>query len=70
MHGIQEVVGSIPIGSTIFLFRKNIEHWSNGRVEQGMGDNAVHWSIALLIRSSAAQKYRALEQWWEWKVEK
>ena len=28
LNGIQEVVGSIPIGSTKFLRRKNLEHWS------------------------------------------
>jgi len=47
-----------------------LEHWSSGGLEQGVGDNAVHCSIALLIRSFASQKYRALEQWREWKVEK
>ena len=54
LNGIQEVVGSIPIGSTKILQSKILEHWSNGRVEQGVGENAAHCSIALLIRSFAS----------------
>jgi len=42
------------------LLGKYLEHWSNGGLEQGVGENAVQCSIALLIRSFAPRNYRAL----------
>ena len=42
LNGIQEVVGSTPIGSTKFLFRKNLEHWSIRHSNNGECDNAVY----------------------------
>ena len=49
LNGIQEVVGSIPIGSTKFLRRKNLEHWSIRHWNNGEGFNAVQCSIVLLL---------------------